>query len=123
MTFSPGEEVEEEEVDNTTTRPHMGRVVNPRPTIPTPTTTTTHPKCHTWIPEVSLHQTLQLGHQCLHIRWAPLLPSWAPQLLKCTPLYISRYHLTWHMAGGYPLISPISNTQVWEEAMAASSFR
>ena len=119
-TFFPGGEVEEEE-DNTTTHPHMDQAVNPRHTIPIQTTTTTHPKCHKWIPGVSLHQTLQQGHLRLN-RWAPLLPNWAPQLPKCTPLSISRSPLTW-AADGYPLISLTCSTQVWEEAMAASSFR
>ena len=119
VTFFLGGEVEEE--DNTTTRPHMDQAVNPRPTIPTPTTTTTHPKCHKWTPGVSLLQTLELGLHCLN-RWAPLLHNWAHQLPKCTPLSISRFHLTW-AAGGYPLISLTCNTQVWEEVMAASSFR
>ena len=64
VTYILGEEVVEveEEEDNTTTHPHMDRAVNPRHTIPIPTTITTRPKClkiwANWTPgaEVSPHQ-------------------------------------------------------------------
>lgn len=111
---------EEEEEDNTTTRPRMVQAVNPRLTTPTPTTIITHPKCLKWTPGVSLHQILPPGPHRLNT-WALLL-IWVHQLLKCTRLSTSLSLLTWG-AGGYLPISPISNTQVWEEAMAASSFR